>query len=125
MSLFVVFLFFMFYFRSYPFALFRSRFYFLLLLHCLPSSYTHTHMYMLHYAFPIHLIKIRQNEKCDKSIYFVVILDIALLRFDALRCSRCYKSYVMPGQNAKKASIYVHMDMCLLCEACHYTLYFI
>lgn len=40
-------------------------------------AYTHEH------TLPIHLIKIRQNEKCDKSIYISVILDIALL----LRCA--------------------------------------
>lgn len=91
-------------FVSHPFPLFTIS---TLFSHFLAHSHG---ICTAHYAFPIHLIKIRQNEKCDMSIYFLVsnigycsVAVCMCLMCCAVLCSvPCYKSYVMLG--CKKAT---------------------
>lgn len=89
------------------------------------------HMYLPHYAFPIHLIKIRQNEKCDMSIYFSVS-NIGYCSVAVCLCVCDVLSYMLQiicdAWVQKRDKAYVHADaqcsmlvrcmgMCLLCEA--------
>lgn len=108
-------------FCSYLFALFRlSPFYFRFSF-ILSSYLAYTPMCASIHTFPIHLIKIRQNEKCDKSIYSMVILDIALLRCDTQRAVLDATNHICDAW-ANAHNIY----MCVrVCEACHTFWYFI
>lgn len=89
-------------FDLYPFLLLRSPLYF-------RTRFSLIHMDLPHYAFPMHLIKIRQNEKCDMSIYFLVsnigYCSVAVCVCDALRSVPCYKSYVMLGCKKNRQSV--------------------